>query len=615
LNKLRCWAAIGLTLFAALCRSASAVELQFAGTVGNSGAAGATLVHTTLGRQGGGVIVDKQGRIYTGGGDRIIVLNRQGHELWEIRPPKPDFVIGFSNFTMSGDYLYFLAGPPVPWEKRYYQANYTMVEPNLCRTRMTPSAVAQLVVPSTAFANYTKMDISLTSDVRTGQVYIGYETSWDTPGEFTVFRAEDNGTLHKVFATAVSNGGLACDEAGNFYVGGYAGNGGIGNTGQISKFDSAGNSAPGTWPMKFPDLVVAGSFFYGEAMLTPGAIWEMGGNGFLGRYTRDFKPDPGLVATHLMPLFQTAQIAEAPDDTYYLKSPDALYQAVLKNGKIELQHRFGAIPVTHDLALTAQGYIGLGNEFLTLWFNFDDAAADAAPANAQYWGPAARGFADEEGGWATIGGGLPLDYNPPATRMSIVRTAPEPLIGNSTQTRLASGEFNARIYEIAKLGRSYFAIVGSPRQLMKSSEDKPFDLHPVEIADNGGLDSICTLGNSMLLLASKNCITAYQVNQSGTPSLLWTLTEAAPHNAFGDELHLAADGNQIFVADTQRQRVLLLSFDNINAPPALLAQYGETDIGGTEVDHLNHPTLVCLRAGRAVVYDSDNQRVVKLRLR
>ena len=44
------------------------------------------------------------------------------------------------------------------------------------------------------------------------------------------------------------------------------------------------------------------------------------------------------------------------------------------------------------------------------------------------------------------------------------------------------------------------------------------------------------------------------------------------------------------------------------------AQCGQTDVAGTGGDALDQPTAVAIADRRAVVYDSGNQRIVKLQI-
>ena len=79
---------------------------------------------------------------------------------------------------------------------------------------------------------------------------------------------------------------------------------------------------------------------------------------------------------------------------------------------------------------------------------------------------------------------------------------------------------------------------------------------------------------------------------------------------FGATIHIACDGQRLLVADTDRHRILLFAADG-GVP---LAQVGTTDKPGDSLETLARPTLVDLWNERAVVYDADNQRILKLRV-
>ena len=85
-----------------------------------------------------------------------------------------------------------------------------------------------------------------------------------------------------------------------------------------------------------------------------------------------------------------------------------------------------------------------------------------------------------------------------------------------------------------------------------------------------------------------------------------------PDNAdkFGPAIFLAADAGRLWVSDTSRSRVLC--FDQ--ATGKLRGTFGATDSPGDDLAHVNSPTVLAARGDRAVVYDSGNQRLVKLRL-
>jgi len=73
-------------------------------------------------------------------------------------------------------------------------------------------------------------------------------------------------------------------------------------------------------------------------------------------------------------------------------------------------------------------------------------------------------------------------------------------------------------------------------------------------------------------------------------------------------LDISCDSGRLWVSDTLRHRVLL--FDAVSH--AFLAGFGQRDLPGSDITQLNRPTTIAARGDRAVLYDSNNHRVVKL---
>jgi len=84
----------------------------------------------------------------------------------------------------------------------------------------------------------------------------------------------------------------------------------------------------------------------------------------------------------------------------------------------------------------------------------------------------------------------------------------------------------------------------------------------------------------------------------------------APDQSFGNEIHIAADGPNLVVADTQRHRVLWFDADT----RALNGQLGGTDRPGASLRAFDRPTCLGARGNRLAVYDAGNQRIVKIEL-
>jgi len=83
---------------------------------------------------------------------------------------------------------------------------------------------------------------------------------------------------------------------------------------------------------------------------------------------------------------------------------------------------------------------------------------------------------------------------------------------------------------------------------------------------------------------------------------------AGSDSGFGGQIDISCDRGRLWIADTKRHRVLCLDAES----RALLATFGQTDQAGTGLDQLDQPTAITARGDRCVVYDSGNQRLVRL---
>jgi hypothetical protein len=88
----------------------------------------------------------------------------------------------------------------------------------------------------------------------------------------------------------------------------------------------------------------------------------------------------------------------------------------------------------------------------------------------------------------------------------------------------------------------------------------------------------------------------------------WNSWGEGEKEKFGNRIMLSADANRLWIADSGRNRVLCIS------PDKLIASFGEMDKKGDDLTHLDTPKTIIARDRRAVVFDSGNQRLVKLEL-
>lgn len=90
----------------------------------------------------------------------------------------------------------------------------------------------------------------------------------------------------------------------------------------------------------------------------------------------------------------------------------------------------------------------------------------------------------------------------------------------------------------------------------------------------------------------------------------WRRWGDSPSQTFGDTVFISADSGRLWVSDSKRQRVLCFDL----ADGKLVSQYGATDKKGTEISEMDSPEIITTRGKRALVYDKNNQRILKLEL-
>lgn len=91
----------------------------------------------------------------------------------------------------------------------------------------------------------------------------------------------------------------------------------------------------------------------------------------------------------------------------------------------------------------------------------------------------------------------------------------------------------------------------------------------------------------------------------------WNSWGPGPTESFGPRIHIAADAGRLWVADRERHRVLAFALDT--GKP--LAAFGKAGEKGTDMASLAFPETLAARGTRAVVFDSGNQRLIKLSLK
>lgn len=128
---------------------------------------------------------------------------------------------------------------------------------------------------------------------------------------------------------------------------------------------------------------------------------------------------------------------------------------------------------------------------------------------------------------------------------------------------------------------------------------------PVALAGSrpiAGLTSLAALDGDTLVAATSAGLITFAGDGDG-----WS--ESA-ETRFEGKIHVAASDGRIWISDTTRHRVLCLDATTGER----LAGFGTVDRPGNGPAALNAPTTIAANGGRAVVFDSLNQRLVRLEL-
>jgi hypothetical protein len=366
---------------------------------------------------------------------------------------------------------------------------------------------------------------------------------------------------------------------------------------------------------------------HGERESAPGGLQRLGDNWFafawhgtIKRYAADLTPAPGVVlgggsgwvigkvpANAELELPQgMARISDRLFAVSGFKGVAHLLHWNEQTGKMSIVRRIGAMQNVSGMAIDPQGRITIG---LGKW-EWDDAAdspiSDAKgpefsgqPAMLEN-GSLAAAISRWEGtrvGW--MSGPLGVD-NRSEDRSDYLPGGESPV--SATAWRVGKSQ---RVLLINAKGIGTSVQVSSDGQLQKVLGG--FRLE-VGVAVKRWA-SIAVESDSCLLAAGDGEIYRFAASEDGFISQgRWSPSSSDEKTRFGGRIMIASDAGLLWVADTKRHRVLCFDLVSRN----LVGQFGRTDTAGAGIDSLNSPTTIACRGARAVVFDSENQRVVKL---
>lgn len=115
---------------------------------------------------------------------------------------------------------------------------------------------------------------------------------------------------------------------------------------------------------------------------------------------------------------------------------------------------------------------------------------------------------------------------------------------------------------------------------------------------------------TLLAAVDGNVVELVREGKDWKESRRWNAWGPAGTEKFGPHICIAADAGSLWVSDRERHRVLC--FDLAAGKP--VASFGAVDRKGADLESLARPETIAVCGSRAVVFDSENQRLVRLRL-
>lgn len=581
---------------------APAASLRAVGALGNSGGAGPGLVRVGDVKCETGAVVDRDGCVWVSGGDRINRLGLSGALVESFGLEPAGARASCRKLALLGDALYFIG--------QSGGRNW------LYRLERRSGAVARPLGPPLPRQPDDWWPPCLGAEPCDGRLLLAWETA---PGQMGVYAADAaSGALTALFSLPGRlPSGLVFDAARRLvYLGAQ-----FPDAWAVDCRRLDGTRAAGDWPVPTTKTPAQPTAFEGRLSLAGGALWDAGHYGFLARCDLAAQVDPGrVVEWHHELTFptQVGMVGGGPTQGLVIGTnmADAVYYAWWDTAErsLRLVRRLGALPHIASLNLSADGWVAVGTFRSTLWWRWDD-DCDVPPRKAELHIATTGGyFAGEQ--MLACGAVYRLDDGQ--------NKAPYPI----TFSRRPGDRNEARRGEPLALSRSItgfavsasagqptgtaWAVDGPGRRLLRAKVSLASLAIDAATWQPAALDGVtlttptdlAALPDGKLLLADGGRVLCLAPQGDGL-TLAWTLADG-----FGAAVRLASDGATLLVADTERHRVL--AYDAETRAP--LGQLGEPDKPGDDGGHLDRPMQVAVAGGRAVVADTGNQRVIRIRI-
>lgn len=640
--------ALALLLAAA---PAEASYVEAAGVIGNSGVEGPTLLRAGTAEGEGGVVLDPDLTLWFSGGDRIIHATFDGRLIRDY-PLRPACKAVWGHcFAALDGVLYFggqsdklTAGPMPSWGAIF-------------ALPMKPDGAVQYVCGLDGVQGPDTMAICPApvgqellvgrqlpdgGNIGAGVFFLDPLTKAQRP--LKVFPGQP--AQPGVPPVAIKSVALDADRQA-VYVGGYFGKRTVGRlhspcVHEFLLFDLQGKEL---WRR---DTLYLGTAVdpRGWLCFAGGVAWLTAWHGHIARMDRAFAPAPGIVASWNFELSTPMQLVgvrdagapcvEAPVSGAPASAYDPLVIATARplvyfarwnrrKSRLELVRRIGSLPAVSSINISPDGWVSAGiGPCDHSWWRWED-GADAPPRFANLAVGASGGAFDERGRLCCL---APSPYAKtwttgvfsPITAAHSADVHPDDLVpfepggfGVRQGTQVLGAGANAREVKVAFA----YAINRDDQGLWRCPIDverwkaagrdqwKKIPTAGVTFADPG---EIAMLEGGVMAIADGGGVIFLRA-ADGKPEFVARLDKwgDAPDQCFGKEIHVAADGPHLIIADTERHRVLWFHAESRR----LKGQLGDTDKPGVGLGAFDRPTCLGLSGNRLAVYDAGNQRIVK----
>ncbi|MCS6852842.1 MAG: hypothetical protein NZ700_16915 [Gemmataceae bacterium] len=610
---------------------ATAAELAAVGVLGNSGVAGHSLVRTapyapsrslvgSAARTGNatGVAVDRDLTLWISGGDRLNRLALNGQLIESVPLAPAGSRIDSRTFVVHRGALYFLGRLP-KGERALFRLPWA-----------GPPAAAQVVAGARLPASRADHPPLLVDRPLRDSLGLVYEPD-DTPGQTRIDLLDPDRGAWSTFATLPCDNpaGATVREDGIVFVGGRfpeltSKSAGHNTVSAIAALDPTGRMLRG-FPVPSTFKGASPVQYRGDLSYADGALWELAWYGTIARRDRNAQPAPGNLSLGgpRYDLDYPSQLVNIAPGLVAITSaaPDSLHLARTGGSQpLEFVRRLGCLPDAASVGLSPNGWVVVGTPRGVRWWRWDD-APDSPTRGSSQLRLVTPGVFDGDRYFALARAGglerpIPCVLEPDAA----------PVIGLWDRKQVPLDRQAVPMAEPVSLSvapasagtSDALAVDASQRQLWQTrfnwrafrTGTPEWQAVRVEPPLTAPTDAV-PLADGRALVADGSAVRLLARDRAGFRQE-WSFHRwgPGPEEHFGPRLRLAVVGSVLLVSDTTRHRVVAIDWTTRQ----VLTQFGATDQPGRDLDCLDSPTLIAASGHRAVVFDSGNQRIVKLEL-